>query len=63
MVILKKTQADKEKIKALKIINDNVKQNYIEFNKVKTLIRDDLGKYFYHETECNPMILLLITEV
>lgn len=49
--------------RALKIINDNVKQNYIEFNKVKTLIRDDLGKYFYHETECNPMILLLITEV
>jgi len=26
-------------------------------------IRDTLGKYFYDETECKPMILLVIGEV
>ncbi|MDD3187745.1 MAG: ribonuclease J [Bacilli bacterium] len=49
--------------KALEIIKANTKPNYIEYNKVKSQIREELGKYFYKETECNPMILLLITEV
>lgn len=49
--------------KALEIIKENTKPNYIEFNKVKLSIRDTLGKYFYDETECKPMILLVIGEV
>jgi len=49
--------------KALEIIKENTKPNYIEFNKVKNSIRDTLGKYFYDETECKPMILLVIGEV
>lgn len=49
--------------KALDIIKENTKPNYIEFNKVKIAIRDVLGKYFYDETECKPMILLVIGEV
>ncbi|MEG1647807.1 MAG: ribonuclease J [Bacilli bacterium] len=49
--------------KATEIIKENTKPNYIEFNKVKTAIRDVLGKYFYEQTECKPMILLVIGEV
>lgn len=49
--------------KAMEIVLENTKENYVEFNKVKTLIRDALGKYFYQETECKPMILLVIQEV
>jgi len=49
--------------KVLDIVLENTKNNYIEFSKVKTSVRDDLGKYFYQETECKPMILLVIGEV
>ena len=48
---------------ALEVINENIKQNYIEFNKIKMNIRDKLGKYLYKETECRPMILVVIQEV
>lgn len=49
--------------KVLDIVLENTKTNYVEFNKVKILVRDTLGKYFYQETECKPMILLVIGEV
>ena len=48
---------------SLEVINENIKQNYVEFNKIKTSIRDRLGKYLYKETECRPMILIVIQEV
>ena len=51
-----------EKI-SLQIINDNIKPNYVDFNKIKMGIRDKLGKYLYKETECKPMILIVIQEV
>lgn len=51
-----------EKI-CLDVINENTKPNYIEFNKIKSGIRDKLGKYLYRETECNPMILIVMQEV
>jgi len=51
-----------EKI-SLEVINDNIKNNYVEFNKIKTGIRDKLGKYLYKETECKPMILIVMQEV
>ena len=46
-----------------KIITDNTVNNYIEYNKIKTLIRDELGKFIYKETECKPMILVVIQEI
>lgn len=51
-----------EKI-CLDVVNENTKPNYIEFNKIKSGVRDKLGKYLYRETECNPMILIVMQEV
>lgn len=51
-----------EKI-SLEVINENIKDNTVEFNKIKQGIRDKLGKYLYKETECKPMILVVVSEV
>ncbi len=51
-----------EKI-SLEVIEQNTKENYIEFNKVKNGIREKLGKYLYNQTECKPMILVVVQEV
>ncbi|MGE5455649.1 MAG: ribonuclease J [Ignavibacteriales bacterium] len=48
---------------SLEVINENLKPNYVDFNKIKTGIRDRVGKYLYQETECKPMILLVVQEV
>lgn len=48
---------------SLEIIKKNTNENYIDFNKVKSGIRDKLGKYLYQETECKPMILIVLQEV
>lgn len=48
---------------SLKVLIDNVKGHYIDYNKVKIGIRDNLGKYFYRETECKPMIIVVMQEV
>ena len=53
---------ESEKI-SLEVINENINQNYVDFNKIKFGIRERLGKYFYNETECKPMILIVIQEV
>jgi ribonuclease J len=45
------------------VITENTKVNFIDFNKIKLGVRDKLGKYFYQETECKPMILVVIQEV
>ena len=45
------------------IIERNIADNYIEFNKIKNEIREELGKYLYHETECKPMIIAVVQEV
>lgn len=47
---------------ALDIIKENVKPGFVDFNKIKNGIRDKLGKYFYQETECKPMILVVLLE-
>lgn len=44
-------------------ILENVKENYIDYNKLKLDIRDRLGKYFYKETECKPMIIIIVQEL
>ena len=45
------------------VINENVKENYIDYNKLKLGIREKLGKYFYKETESKPMIIIVVQEV
>lgn len=44
-------------------IKENVKATYVDYNKLKLDIRDRLGKYFYKETECKPMIIIVVQEV
>lgn len=53
---------DAEKI-ATDVIHENTNSNYVDFAKVKLGIRDKVGKYFYEQTECKPMILIVIGEV
>lgn len=48
---------------AFDIIKENTKPNYIDYTKVKNDIRDKVGKYFYQETECKPVILIIMQEV
>lgn len=45
------------------VINENIGENYIDYNKIKIDIREKLGKYFYKETESKPMIIIVIQEV
>ena len=42
---------------------ENIKDNFIDFAKVRNAIREKLGKFLYKETERNPMILVTIQEV
>lgn len=48
---------------SVEVIEENTNSRYVDFNKVKTGIRDRLGKYLYKETECKPMILIVMQEV
>lgn len=47
----------------LKVLKDNIKSHYIDYNKVKIGIREQLGKYFYNQTECKPMIIVVMQEI
>ena len=47
----------------LKTLKENIKNNYLDFNKIKMSIRENLGKYFYLKTECKPMILIIVQEI
>jgi len=51
-----------ERISHEKII-ENTNNNYVEYNKIKNAIREEVGKYLYLETECKPMIITVIQEV
>ena len=46
-----------------KIIKDNTNNNYVEYTKIKTTIRDEIGKYLSIQTGNKPMIITVITEV
>ena len=48
---------------SLKVIKENIKTNYVDYSKIKQGIRDNLGKFFYEQTECNPMILIITQEI
>lgn len=45
------------------IINKNISNSYVDYNKIKTDLRDVLGNFFYNETECKPMVITLINEI
>ena len=45
------------------IINSNIHNNYVDYNKVKMTIRDNLSKYLYEETGNKPMIISVIQEI
>ena len=45
------------------VINSNVHGNYIDYNKVKLGIRDNLSKYMHEETGNRPMIISVIQEI
>ena len=47
----------------LEIIERNISANYVDYNNIKNEVREELGKYLYHETECKPMIIAVIQEV
>ena len=51
-----------EKI-SLQVIKENIKSKYVDYSKIKMGIRDKVGKYFYGQTECKPMVLIVIGEV
>ncbi len=58
------TEMLKESVKiASEVILENTKPNYIDYTKTKNGIRDRLGKFFYQETECKPMILVVTQEI
>ena len=45
------------------VIERNIMESYIEYNKIKNEIREELGRYLYNETECKPMIIAVVQEV
>ncbi len=47
------------------IISDDIVPNMprVDYSKIKTDVRDVLGKFFYKETESKPMIITVIQEV
>ena len=58
-----KEMIDEIKKLSLTIIERNVSPNYIDYNKIKVEIREELSRYLYHETECKPMIIAVVQEV
>ena len=51
----------KEKCEA--IINENVHDNYVDYNKIKTSIREVLSKYLSNQTGNKPMIISVLQEI
>jgi ribonuclease J len=51
-----------ERLSLAKIV-ESINGNYVEFNKIKNSVREEVGKYLYLETECRPMIITVIQEV
>lgn len=48
----------------LEIIENSIESdNKVDYNKIKNDVREKLGKYFYKETECKPMVITVIQEV
>ncbi len=48
---------------SLEKIVESTTINYVDYNKIKNSIREDVGKYLFYETECKPMVITVIQEV
>ena len=46
-----------------KIINDNIKNGFVEYMKIKNTIREELSKYLSQATGNRPMIITVISEI
>ncbi len=53
---------ESEKI-CLEVMKENIKGSYVDYLKIKLNIREKLGKYYYHETQCRPMIIVVMQEI
>ena len=49
----------------LKVIKENteLETKKVDYTKIKNDVRENLGKYFYKETECKPMVITVMQEV
>ena len=45
------------------IINRNIVDGFVDYNKIKTDIRSELSSYLYEQTSCKPMIIAVIQEI
>lgn len=45
------------------VIKRNIVDGYVEYNSIKTEIRQELSNYLYEQTECKPMIIAVVQEV
>ncbi len=45
------------------IINRNITPTFVDYNKIKVEIREELSNYLFEETECKPMIIAVVQEV
>lgn len=48
---------------SLEAIKENTNTTHIEYNKIKNIIRENVGKYLFKQTECKPMIISIILEI
>ncbi len=48
---------------SLEIVKKHINNNYVDYNKIKMETRDQLGRYLYKETECEPMIISVVQEI
>lgn len=51
------------KVMITKIVLDNTRNNYIEYGKVKSSIREELSKYLVNQTGNKPMIITVVQEI
>ena len=54
---------DTIKDKCAEIIKNNTHNNYVEYNKIKLSIRDEIGKYLSDQTGNKPMIISVLQEI
>ena len=47
----------------LNIIKDNTHNNYVDYNKIKNTVRDNLSKYLFEQTGNRPMIITVLQEI
>ena len=47
----------------VKVINENVHENYVDDGKIKSAIRDNLSKYLSNQTGNKPMIISVLQEI